>query len=396
MELWTHKYRPGKLGEIISQDSAVSEALRFVETWKPGKALFLYGPSGTGKTLIPELIAKEKNWMLLQINASDKRNSEAIEESLKEGSMNTSLFHSGKLILIDEVDGLSSGDRGGIPAIVKIIKNSKFPIVVTAHDAGKRKLRPLKMKSKLVRLGRLDARSIEKRLGEICRKEGIAAEEEVLRNLSRWSSGDMRSAITDLQMLCEGKDKVTERDFESLGFRERGTDLMTILPTLFRSGNIRAAKKVIQDCDKDPDEIFLWVENNLHREFRDPASLARAFDILSKADIFRQRVIKDQNWRFKYFMIEMLSGISLAGKASDGPAVYRPPDRFMMLARLKMKNAKMGELYGKLIKYTHSSKKVVKNQYVPYLKLIAARKGMKDSPEGLELTGEERDLLLPG
>ena len=113
MELWTHKYKPGKMSEILSQGTAVSEALRFVETWKPGKALFLYGPPGTGKTLIPEVIAKEKKWMLLQVNASDKRNSEAIEESLTEGSKNTSLFHSSKIILIDEVDGLSSGDRGG-------------------------------------------------------------------------------------------------------------------------------------------------------------------------------------------------------------------------------------------------------------------------------------------
>ncbi|MCK5023808.1 MAG: replication factor C large subunit [Candidatus Aenigmarchaeota archaeon] len=392
MELWTNKYRPEKLSGILSQGIAVSESLRWVETWKPGKALLLCGPPGTGKTLIAEVLAKEKKWMLSQMNASDKRNSEAIEESLTETSKNTTLFHSGKIILIDEIDGLSSGDRGGANAIIKIIKGSKFPIILTANDAYIPKLKALRKSSKIVKLTKVETKSIEKHLHEICKKEGIKVEESVIKNLSRWSSGDIRSAITDLQMLSEGKTKLTEKDFESLGFRERGVDLFTILPTIFRSKNINATKKVIQDCNKDPDEIFWWVENNLHYEFRNPDTLAKAYDILSKADLFRQRVRSDQNWRFKLFMIDMLSGISLAGDACSDITVYKPPMRFMMLARMKFKNIKMKSIYEKLIPYTHSSLKTVKNGYLPYLKIIAANQ--KNATDGLELTAEEKANII--
>ncbi len=392
MELWTNKHKPKKSNEILSQGSAISEVVRWIETWRPGEALFLCGPPGTGKTLIPEVIAKEKKWMLVQVNASDKRNSEAIENSLSEVSKNLPLFHSGKLILIDEVDGISSGDRGGIGAIVKIIKKSKFPIIITANNPFLPKLQPLRAHTKLVKLSKVNVRSIEKRLKEICKEEGIKAEENALKNLARWSSGDVRSAVTDLQMLCEGKEGISEKDLESLGFRERETSVFSILPTIFRSKNINAAKKAIRNCDKDPDEIFWWVENNLHQEFTDPESLAKAFNILSKADIFRQNVSEQQNWRFKLFMIDMLAGISLAGEHSKAFIPYKPPQRFIMLSRLKRKNSEMSGVFKKLVPYTHSSEKVIKNYYLPYLKIILPRK-KKDDKDGIELTKEETKLI---
>ena len=48
------------------------------------------------------------------------------------------------VILMDEVDGVSgSVDRGGVQALVKIIKNTQMPIVCIANDHGSRKIGPL-------------------------------------------------------------------------------------------------------------------------------------------------------------------------------------------------------------------------------------------------------------
>ncbi|UCC91938.1 MAG: hypothetical protein JSV39_01590, partial [Candidatus Aenigmatarchaeota archaeon] len=179
------------------------------------------------------------------------------------------------------------------------------------------------------------------------------------------------------------------------GFRERETNIFSILPTIFRSKNINAAKKAIRDCDKDPDEIFWWVENNIQQEFTDPDSLANAFDTLSKADVFRQRVLEQQNWRFKLYMIDTLAGISLAGETSKSFTPYKPPQRFLMLSRLKRKGAEMSGVFEKLVPYTHSSVKVVKNVYIPYLKIILSGK-KKDDKEGVELTEEETKLIISG
>ncbi len=394
MNLWTEKYKPNSTKGILSQGKVVQEVIKWVETWRPGdRALLLYGPPGTGKTLIPEVIAKERNWFLMQINASDERNANSIDLALSEVSKNIPLFHSGKLILIDEVDGISSSDRGGIKSIIKIIKESRFPVILTANNPYIPKLHPLRNYCKFVKLSRVNTLSIEKKLREICGEEGIKAEGSILKSLARWSSGDVRSAITDLQMVCEGKKEISEKDLEALGYRERETSVFSILPTIFRSRNIKAAKNAMQNCDKDPDEIFWWVENNLPYEFTDPASLASAYQILSKADLFRQRVLRQQNWRFKLFMIDTLAGISFAGEPSRSFIQYKSPDRFIVLSRLKKRRSEMAGVFAKLSAYTHSSEKVIKNYYLPYLKIILSQK-KKDDREGIELGEEEVRLIL--
>ena len=124
MQLWTDKYRPEKVEDIISQKKASLEALGFLENWKQGEALLFTGSPGVGKTLMAETLALEKGFHLLAFNASDKRSAEHIETNLLQSTKVHSLFSKGKIILIDEVDGLSSGDRGGAASIVKVIKES--------------------------------------------------------------------------------------------------------------------------------------------------------------------------------------------------------------------------------------------------------------------------------
>lgn len=392
MELWVNKYKPKRASEILSQGSALSATEAWLSSWKPGKALLIAGPAGTGKTLIAETVASERGWMLMQVNASDERNSEAVERTLTEVSRNQPLFHSGKIILIDEVDSLSAGDRGGIQAIVRIVKASRFPIIVTANDPYLAKLQPLRSYAKIVKLSKVDVRSVEKRLREICEAEHVEIAGDVLKNLARWSSGDMRSAINDLQMMCEGRKEISERDFEALGFRERESNVFSVLPIVFRSKNITAAKNAINTCDKDADDLFWWIENNIPLEFEGEA-LANALDMLSKADIFRQIVHRQQNWRFKAHMVDMLAGISLAGEGTHQYVQYKPPEKFALLAQLRFRNAEMGKIYEKLSAYTHSPQRLVRNEYLPFLKIIL-RQNTKPASDGVELTDEEAKAIV--
>lgn len=47
------------------------------------------------------------------------------------------------VIIMDEVDGLGAGDRGGVGALIKIIKESKTPIICICNDRDDRKLQSL-------------------------------------------------------------------------------------------------------------------------------------------------------------------------------------------------------------------------------------------------------------
>ncbi|MFH1445108.1 MAG: replication factor C large subunit [Nanoarchaeota archaeon] len=389
MESWTDKYKPGKVENIISQKKGIDEALTWFREWKPGKALFIHGPPGVGKSLLIETLANENKLHLIALNASDKRNAEEIE-SLFSGAKTHSLFHKGKIILLDEVDGISGNDRGAVTAIIKLIKNSSFPVVLIANDPWKNKLKPLRNYCKLVKFSKVHSASIEKKLNEICSLEGIKPEGETIKHIARWSQGDIRSAISDLHMVCAGKKCIDNASLEVLGYRERKSSIFDIMPAVFNSRNIKATRKAIFDSDKDPDEILWWIESNASMIFRSPEEIIKAYDILSKADIFRNRVMKQQNWRFKAFMVDMISGISLAKSHSDhGYVAYKPPKRLIELGRTRMKRAVMKGLCTRLGATLHCSTRTVKSGYLPYLKQFMN----KEIINHLEITEDELELL---
>ena len=87
------------------------------------------GPPGIGKTTTATLLCKLANYDIIELNASDKRNMSAVKEMLKD-SVSARAFNCfkvngqtvqkdrKKVIIMDEVDGMSSGDRGGIQELV--------------------------------------------------------------------------------------------------------------------------------------------------------------------------------------------------------------------------------------------------------------------------------------
>ena len=49
-----------------------------------------------------------------------------------------------QLLVMDEVDGMSGGDRGGIQDLIATIKKSKIPIICICNDKWNQKLKALR------------------------------------------------------------------------------------------------------------------------------------------------------------------------------------------------------------------------------------------------------------
>src|SRR3989344_3971709 len=133
--LFTTKYNPNKLSEVVGQQLAISQLKNYIINYKiqKQKAMLLWGPIGCGKTSSVYALAKELNYDLLEINSSDLRNQENIRQFLDSALGQQSLFFKKKLILIDEIDNISGiRDRGCIPAVLKAIEHSVFPVIMTA------------------------------------------------------------------------------------------------------------------------------------------------------------------------------------------------------------------------------------------------------------------------
>ena len=136
MKPFVEKYRPKNFSEVRGQEEAIAKTINFINNFETQrkKALLLHGKSGIGKTTLAYVATGETNSEIYELNASDLRNKQKLQETLKKALEQKSLMHKRKIILVDEVDGIMGTDRGGIPELIKLIDKSKYPIMITANN----------------------------------------------------------------------------------------------------------------------------------------------------------------------------------------------------------------------------------------------------------------------
>ncbi|HLC32084.1 MAG TPA: replication factor C large subunit [Candidatus Nanoarchaeia archaeon] len=324
-ETFAEKYRIQKTSELINQEKIVEELKKFLAEFPKKKAALLYGSAGTGKTSLIHAFAKENNLDILELNSSDLRNRKKLEEILKPASLQQSLFKKSKIILMDEVDGVTGSDIGGIPELVRVIEETKFPICMTCNDAWQSKLSPVRAKAKMLELKPLDRISLATLLKKVAEKEGIQKQDIFYMNLASKAGGDVRAALNDLQSYFSGdlSIDITEK-------RDQEDTIFNILRRIFKErGDFR---NLFDTTSLSLDEILLWIEENIPKEYKNEA-LVKAYSALSKADVFRGRIYRQQFWRFLVYQnIFQSAGISFAKKLpQSGFTKYERPKRVLKI-----------------------------------------------------------------
>ncbi|MBI2084574.1 MAG: replication factor C large subunit [Candidatus Aenigmarchaeota archaeon] len=371
--MWVQKYKPKNLEEYVGQKQSVEKFLRWIKEWKQSKSLLFHGPPGTGKTSLVETFAKVNNYEFIEMNASDFRGGKQIDEILGQSMKQASLFGRKKIFLIDEIDGLAGrADMGGVGAIIKIIKGSKFPVVLTCNNPYDRKLRTLREYCELVEFRKFTVFDIERRLKQILETEEIKMSKEILRQMSKRSEGDLRSAIMDSELIAHGKKEVKQEDIDTIGHRDREQNIFNALMMLFKTKSALAAKLSINNVDKDPEEIFWWIENNITNEYETPEEIAKAYEMLSRADMFRQRIKSRQNWKFLAYMIDLMTaGVSASKKETYKKFTrYQYPSNLIVLGGSKFERKDEKEKLLKLTKELHCSTRKIRKEFLPFFKLI--------------------------
>ena len=384
MQPLIQKYIPKTAKEIFGQDDSVGKLRSFVLNFKAQKknSALIYGPSGTGKTSSAYAIANELGYEVIEVNASDFRNAEQINQKVGNAIKQQSLFAKGKIILVDEIDGLSGReDRGGVQAIAKLIGDSTFPIVLTATNPFDNKFSSLRSKSNLIEFKQLDHLSVFKILKRICDSEKIKHDDDILRAFCRRCPGDARAAINDLQLLTQDKKDLTMESLEELSDRNRTENIMTALNKIFKTTDLKIAISAFDNVKEDLDEQLLWIDENLPKEYTKPEELAKAYEMLSKADVFSRRIRRWQHYRFLVYINALITaGIASAKKEKyKNLAEYKPTGRILKLWWAKQKLAEKKEIAGKIAEKTHSSKKEILKSTMPYLPVIFKNKEMRNN-----------------
>ncbi len=387
---WTEKFRPKNFYEIAGQDEAIEQIQSFLSNIsqpRSKKAIILHGGPGIGKTTLAQVIANETNSEIFELNASDLRNKSKLQEILKPAIEQMSLAKKNKLILIDEADGITGTDRGGITEIISLIEKTKYPVILTANDVWCQKLSPLRKKTEIIELKEISPSIIKQILIKILEKENQFIHNKILNQIAIKSKGDLRAAINDLQTFVNsGNPEEIELDQ-----RNKETNIFNVLKKIFQEKPNNEMLKAYDSVKMDLDEIMLWVEENIPKDYKN-IELARAYDLLSKTDIFKRRIYKQQYWRFLVYENIFLSyGISSAKQnEKKGFTSYKRPSRILKIWLNNQKIAKKKSIAIKYAEYVHIGQKRALNEF-PIIKQII--NSNQQIAQELKLTDEEKEYV---
>ena len=389
--LWTEKYRPSKISQVVGNKEAVTEFLAWIETWRKGrpskKAALLYGPPGVGKTSLVHAFAKENGWEVIELNASDFRTREVIERVVGAASTLGSITGAtGRIILVDEVDGIDvRADTGAVQALTRLIGETHVPIVLVANDPWDPKLAALREMCQLIQFRRIPKPTVASVIKKIAMSEGLKISEDKIKEIAEKSGGDLRSALNDLQIAAAADLEVAERDREK--------EIFAALTSVFHSSKYSEAVAALQNLDLEPAEFFTWVLDNVPDQLT-VEDLASAMEFLSKADLFLQRVNLKQSWGLlRYAVPLMTAGVAVSKKAKPKQFVrYSYPSRIRFLSSTRAERELLDGICLKIGRALHMSSRKARTEMLPFVKLMLTHNG-RGLAEFFNLTQRELEYL---
>jgi replication factor C large subunit len=363
---WPELHRPTSLTQLAGNVDAIRGLKEWVQSWIRGsptkRAALLIGPPGVGKTASVGALSHDYDLELVEFNSSDKRNKGSIENQVWKAATQQTLDGRLRLLLLDEVDGLSgTSDRGGVGAILKIVEDTVHPIIMTANDPSSPRLKDLLKICKVFKFDAIEPNDMVAVIREIAAEHDSKFSDEVLEGIADRAGGDLRAAISDLETLF-----VSGRTSDvGLPSRDVRREVREAFGRLFMTTEPEAAKRVVSELDIDHNQLLLWLEENVHLHLTTPEELDQGLEYLSLADLSLGRIWRRQNWKLLAYVYDFLAiGISTSRKVTPYRNVeYSQPSWPMLIWRGNRRRDKESDLLLKLSRIASVSKRRAARAY---------------------------------
>ena len=201
-EMWTEKYRPATLDDIVNQKEIVERLKSFVQARNIPHCIFA-GPPGTGKTtaalcLAHDLYGEGYREYLMELNASDERGINVVRETVKTFARTRSIGEVAfKILILDEADNMTDDAQQALRRTMeRYTETARF--ILIANYSGKI-IEPIQSRCAPFRFTYLPREDMVNRVRHICKEEKLKIMEDGIDAILEVSEGDLRRTINILQ-----------------------------------------------------------------------------------------------------------------------------------------------------------------------------------------------------
>lgn len=204
------KYKPTKFSEVVGNKNAIQSLGRWLLTWSPGNNCALVsGPCGVGKTLSIDILTKQSDYNVMEINTDDDRNETFISQRVAPFVKTLkNIWGKSNILIVNDID--VSNDNGFLTSLSKCLKETKIPIILTCNDRYEPKIKTIASMCLDIKYFKLTSQDICRHVTEIVKKEYNTnkltnRQIQIIQTATEKSEGDLRSAImnTEFTLICE-------------------------------------------------------------------------------------------------------------------------------------------------------------------------------------------------